>query len=64
MRFVGSNPTISAININSMEEKKLYYYSCETMRALMEAINSHKIQKEDVVQIFPDGKNYVIVYEL
>lgn len=47
-----------------MEEKKLYYYSCETMRALMEAINSHKIQKEDVVQIFPDGKNYVIVYEL
>lgn len=43
MRFVGSNPTISAINIDNMEEKKVYYYSFETMRALMEAVNSHKI---------------------
>ena len=64
MRFVGSNPTISAININDMEEKKVYYYSFETMRALMEAVNSHKIQKNDIIQIFHDGKDYIIVYEL
>lgn len=47
-----------------MEEKKVYYYSSETMRALMEAINSHKIQKNDIIQIFHDGKDYIIVYEL
>lgn len=64
MRFVGSNPTISAINIDNMEEKKVYYYSFETMRALMEAVNSHKIQKNDIIQIFHDGKDYIIVYEL
>lgn len=47
-----------------MEEKRIYYYISETMRELIEQVNSHNISRQDIIGFFHDGNNYIVVYEL
>lgn len=55
---------IAHFKIIDMEEKRIYYYISETMRELIEQVNSHNISRQDIIGFFHDGNNYIVVYEL
>lgn len=48
--------------IKDMEEKEYITINVDSLRKLAEALNSRRVQKEDIIAVFPIDGRYSVLY--